>query len=181
LARKDSSRSLSTSVYLLPSFSPSRNTFLQPDMDIASVPAWIPSFLVPFVTLSYPTTAPANPDSFPDSSYYGTGYLDLCTVVGHIAVMAVLRHIARLYVFEPFARWWLSENLKNIKKARYLRDANRNGTVNGHSIETEHTCQQSKKEERQMNRSVMRVAEQGWAYACYTIQFAFGTVSRSFS
>jgi very-long-chain ceramide synthase len=146
-------------------------------MNTAAAPAWIPSFLVPFVTLSYPTTAPKNPDSFPDSSYYGTGYLDLCTIVGFIAAMAVLRDITRIYVLEPFARWRLSENLKNMKKTQYISDAKANGKANGHSIETEHCYRPTKKEERQLNRSAVRFAEQGWAFIYYSIECAFGIVS----
>ena len=55
----------------------------------------LPSFLVPFVSLSYRVDPPPNPDSFPNSSYYDIGYLDVCLIVTIIAIMAILRDAAR--------------------------------------------------------------------------------------
>ncbi|KAG6855139.1 hypothetical protein C0991_006068 [Blastosporella zonata] len=89
----------------------------------------LPSYLVPFVSLSYPTPKPQNPDSFPNSPYYKTGLLDLCLVISCIAIMALLRDGLRLGVFEPFAQWKLTRDLYNRKK---LQAAIPNGHANGH-------------------------------------------------
>ena len=86
---------------------------------------WLPSFLVPFITLSYPTERPAEPDSFHDYSYYKGGILDLCFIVTCIAVMAILRDALRLGVCEPFARWYLTRRLRKSK-------ARQNAHANGH-------------------------------------------------
>jgi acyl-CoA-dependent ceramide synthase len=151
-------------------------------MNSALAPSWVPHYLVPFVTLSYPTETPADPDSFPHSSYYGTGYLDICIIISFIAVMAVLRDVARLCVLEPFARWRLTQNLKNSKRKqaalqRKGEAAGSNGSANGHASSTQDPFQLTKSEERKMQRSVLRFAEQGWAFIYYTIQFSFGVVS----
>lgn len=146
---------------------------------------WLPSFLPPFITLSYPTDPPAAPDSFPHSSYYGTGLLDGCLIITCIAVMAVLRDALRLGVFEPFARWWLTRALRR-EKASQIRLANGNGkAANGTSPKangaTNGHCNGvaiSRREARRLHRSVLRFAEQGWSVVYYTCQFAFGLVRR---
>src|SRR5882757_8838134 len=71
-------------------------------------PNRLPSFLVPFVSLSYRVVPPPNLDSFPDSSYYGIGYLDVCLIVTMIAIMAICRDAACILVFKPFANWKLT-------------------------------------------------------------------------
>ena len=50
-------------------------------MTTLEAPEWLPSFAIPFLTLSYPTEPPAAPDSFPNSKYYSTGLLDVCIVI----------------------------------------------------------------------------------------------------
>lgn len=154
-------------------------------MNTAAAPSWIPNLLVPFVTLSYPVDPPSHPDSFHDSSYYGTGYLDLCAIVGFIAAMAVLRDVARLYVLEPYACWKLTHNLKAKRKIKERSRSpafngsaaeHSNGHSNGHVLPTEE-FQITAREQRQMRRSVLRFAEQGWALIYYTIQFSWGVVS----
>jgi len=70
----------------------------------------VPSFLVPFVSLSYSVDPPSHPDSFLDSSYYDIGYLDVCLIVTLIAIMAILRDASRLLLLEPFANWKLTRD-----------------------------------------------------------------------
>ncbi|KIY51624.1 longevity assurance proteins LAG1/LAC1 [Fistulina hepatica ATCC 64428] len=105
--------------------------------------------LQPFVSLSYPTDRPAHPDCFPDANYYGSGPLDVCLCVSVIIVMAVLRDAFRLWIFEPFVRWKLTHDLDATKRA-----------LNG--------------AQKQLNRSVLRFAEQGWALVFYTFQWCSG-------
>lgn len=135
---------------------------------------WLP-YLTPFYNLSYPTERPANPDSFPDSSYYKTGPQDLCVVITCIAVMAIARDALRLGVFEPFARWVLYRNLalKRQENAAKL-NGKANGVANGnHAVNGGLT---RRKEEQKLQRSVMRFAEQGWSLAYYPLQWCFGLV-----
>ncbi|GLB33753.1 putative longevity-assurance protein [Lyophyllum shimeji] len=147
---------------------------------------WLPSYLVPFFALSYPTDPPKNPDSFPDSPYYTTGLLDACIIVTCIAVMAVLRDALRLGVFEPFAHWKLSRDLVNRKrrtasangKSNGLSNGHANGlvngTLNGNGGATDGTEQPTSKELKRMHRSVLRFAEQGWSVVYYTLQWSYG-------
>lgn len=152
----------------------------------------LPAFLVPFFTLSYPTTTPTDLDSFHHSSYYNTGRLDACLIVTCIAVMAVLRDVLRLGVFEPFARWKLSRDLEYTIRMRTSRKANgkANGTANGcangspngngHAVHVNgDALRPSRKELRQMHRSVLRFAEQGWSVVYYTVQWSYGLVRAS--
>jgi len=151
---------------------------------------WVPQYAIPFLSLSYPTNTPPKTDSFHDSQYFGTGWLDLCTIVGLIAAMAVLRDLARLCVFEPFARWKLSKDLRAKKLAASKNRSSSspspkaksvsNGVANGHeangdSREVAFTAM----EKRKMHRSVLRFAEQGWALLCYSFQCGFGFVGLS--
>jgi acyl-CoA-dependent ceramide synthase len=151
---------------------------------------WLHPALAPFFSLSHKTDTPLEPDSFPNSVYYNTGPKDLCLLIGCIAVMAVLRDALRLGVFEPFARWKLTRDL-GFKRASRLNGngkANGNGTTNGNAHGNgatngnangnghAHSSNMSKRELRQMHRSVLRFAEQGWPAVYYPIQWAFGLV-----
>lgn len=133
---------------------------------------------------------PAKTDSFHDSQHFGTGWLDICTIVGLIAAMAVFRDLARLYVFEPFARWKLSKDLRAKKLAsRKNRGSSSpslqaklvtNGVANGHKTNGGvHEITFTAAERRRMHRSMLRFAEQGWALLCYSFQCGFGFVSLS--
>ncbi|KDQ64276.1 hypothetical protein JAAARDRAFT_117612 [Jaapia argillacea MUCL 33604] len=95
------------------------------------IPGWFPPVLLPFVSLSYPIDTPAQPDSFPNSSYYGTGRMDACLLVTFIAVMAVVRDAARLGVLEPFARWKLTRDLHARRKRKALRLGKSKGAGSG--------------------------------------------------
>ena len=153
-------------------------------MNNSSAPVWLPSPLVPFFFLSYPTAPPVHPDSFPDSNYYGTGLMDGWIIVTAIAVMAVLRDLTRLFVMEPFARWKLARDLR-IKKQGKLELANGNGKANGaangkgnghsHHVLLD-PAYVSPAERKKMQRSVIRFAEQGWSVVYYPAQFCFGLV-----
>ncbi|KAL1681586.1 TLC domain-containing protein [Schizophyllum commune] len=127
--------------------------------------------VTPFLQLSYPIPTPKNPDSFPDSRYYGTGPLDLCFMITLMAAMAVLRDVFRIYLFEPFAHWKLKRDLDARWAEKRRRAASANGTSNGHA--NGHASSYSK-EEKHMKRSVLRFAEQGWSAIYYIWQFAFG-------
>ncbi|KAF8639648.1 hypothetical protein AX17_000913 [Amanita inopinata Kibby_2008] len=134
----------------------------------------MPSYLIPFFSLSYPTEAPLNPDSFKQSSYYGTGPLDICLIVTIIAVMAILRDAFRLGLFEPFAQWLLSRRLGRRRKHRLDAKVNSTSknTVNGNGYAVDNSNLQ--KDLRQLHRSVLRFAEQGWSFVYYTMQWSFG-------
>lgn len=155
-------------------------------MTTLEAPEWLPSFTIPFLTLSYPTEPPAAPDSFPNSKYYSTGLLDVCIVITIIAVFAVLRDVARLYVLEPFARWKLTRDLRlQHAKTNGLSNGKANGSLhpkangvangNGHAVTKELSI--TKAEARRMHRSVLRFAEQGWSFIYYTAQTVYGLVS----
>jgi len=138
-------------------------------------PDWLPSFLVPFVTFSYPVTTPAAPDSFYDSAYYRTGPLDVCFVITCLAVMAVLRDATRLGVMEPFARWKLARDLKYSKvNGRALDLANGNGYSNGNALYPNGGRTTTPRESRKMHRKVLRFAEQGWSVIYYTLTWCYG-------
>ncbi|KAI0677068.1 longevity assurance proteins LAG1/LAC1 [Trametes maxima] len=153
-------------------------------MNTDQAPAWLPSHVVPFFTLSYPTSPPAQPDSFPNSNYYGTGPLDFCVIITAIALMAVLRDATRIYVMEPFARWKLARDLRLSKQkktalANRNGDAKANGAANGHANGNGHAPHAngsaiSTKEAKKMKRSVIRFAEQGWSVVYYTGMIPFG-------
>ena len=149
-------------------------------MNTALAPEWLPSFLIPFVTLSYPTSPPAAPDSFKNASYYGGGLLDGCFIITCIAVMAILRDALRLGVFEPFAQWYLTRVLKKEKAKQNRRaqngggDAKPNGSANGHAHHADVVI--TKREAKRLHRSVMRFAEQGWSVVYYTLQWLYGLV-----
>ncbi|ESK97621.1 longevity-assurance protein [Moniliophthora roreri MCA 2997] len=143
-------------------------------MTTYNVSEWLHPYLVPFFTLSYPTTTPQDPDSFPDSQYYNTGLLDLCVVVTCIAVMAIARDVFRLAVFEPFARWKLTRDLHhNLRKSS--SKMNGNGHVNGNANGNGHVVSEiTPKQRRKMHRSVLRFAEQGWQAMYYPLQWCYG-------
>jgi len=165
-------------------------------MNINSVPPWIPQYLSPFFSLSYPTDPPPKTDSFHNSRHFGTGWLDVCTIVGLIATMAVFRDLARIYVFEPFARWKLSKDLRarklaaskngsssppRLPKTKLVSNGATNGAVNGHRVNGDvHGVTFTAAEKRRLHRSVLRFAEQGWALLCYSFQCGFGFVSLVF-
>lgn len=155
-------------------------------MNSLQVSEWLPSFLIPFFTLSYPTSPPLDPDSFHDSLYYTTGILDVCVIVSCIAVMAVLRDITRVYLMEPFAKWKLTRDWERSQRQKIKVGGVPNGSANGSTISNgvaghrkeEHvTLTMPKRDARRIHRSMLRFAEQGWSFIYYTTNFAFGVVS----
>ncbi len=155
-------------------------------MNAAAAPSWMPDYLVPFFTLSYPTRSPTNPDSFPNSRYYGTGELDICFVLMWIGFLGIAREVLRLKVFEPFARWWLE-----AQDQRGKLTANGNGHGNGHAAhgvvkpkpKDKNTMKlaagkKMTKKEWATHRSVLRFAEQGWPFVYGMIYWSYGIVSR---
>ena len=152
----------------------------------------LPSYVAPFFSLQYPTATPAHPDSFPHSTYYNAGKLDICILISYIAIMAVLRDAFRLGIFEPLARWKLLRDLerkqeKILNKVNGSADddtnhhhhtANGNGHTNGngHANGNNRVVLGSRKKLRQLNRSVLRFAEQGWSVVYYSLQLSFGIV-----
>lgn len=160
--------------------------FLRHDqMNSLQVSEWLPSFFIPFFTLSYPTAPPANPDSFHDSLYYTTGILDACVIISCIAVMAVLRDVSRIYFMEPFAKWKLTRDWERSQRKKIKVNGTPKGSV-GSSVPNgvagykngEHTpLTMSKRDARRIHRSMLRFAEQGWSFIYYTVNFAFGIVS----
>lgn len=149
-------------------------------MNVDGAPKWMPYYLVPFFTLSYPTSRPENPDSFPTSYYYTTGLLDGCIVISSIAVMALLRDVTRVFVLEPFAQWFLTRS----RAFEPTRDATPQGMSNGNKnalvIEKSDLVRKKRREERQIRRSVLRFAEQGWSVIYYSILWSYGLVSASY-
>jgi acyl-CoA-dependent ceramide synthase len=157
-------------------------------MDALYLTNSLPSYLKPFFSLSYPTDTPKDPDSFPHSAYYSTGRRDLCLIITCIAVMAILRDTLRLVVCEPFARWKLSRDLKLRKKQKSLQrvangkhNGQANGVANGNGHAVNGNLHPSTQELRQVHRSVLRFAEQGWSVVYYTLQWSYGLVCRAFS
>ncbi|KAH9071606.1 longevity assurance proteins LAG1/LAC1 [Lactarius deliciosus] len=155
----------------------------------------LPSFLVPFVTLSYSVDPPLNPDSFPDSSYYDIGYRDVCLIVTLIAIMAVLRDAARIFVLEPFAHWKLTRDWRRRRQALKSGSStpdpkpSSNNTVgcDDDSKVNEPVAINSSAEKlvavrppenspsaRRIRHSVTRFAEQGWQVIYYTTQWSLG-------
>ncbi|KAH8982425.1 longevity assurance proteins LAG1/LAC1 [Lactarius akahatsu] len=163
-------------------------------MDYFFDPTRFPSFLVPFVTLSYSVDPPLNPDSFPDSSYYDIGYRDVCLIVTLIAIMAVLRDAARIFVLEPFAHWKLTRDWRRrqaLKSGSSTPDSKPrpNNTVgcDANSKVNEPVAINSSAEKlvavrppenspsaRRIRHSVTRFAEQGWQVIYYTTQWSLG-------
>ena len=150
------------------------------------------SYVAPFFSLQYPTATPAHPDSFPQSTYYNAGKLDICILISCVAIMAVLRDAFRLGIFEPLARWKLLRDLelkreKNLNKVNgsanhetnhHHHTANGNGKANGngHANGNDRVALGTRKQLRQLNRSVLRFAEQGWSVVYYSLQLSFGVV-----
>lgn len=168
-------------------------------MNTQEAPQWLPSFAIPFFTLSYPTDPPATPDSFPNSSYYQAGLLDGCFIITCIAVMAILRDLLRLNVFEPFAAWKLKKDLIRQRGSptpltngpakengaangvanedtKEPTNGHTNGNGNGHLVQVSPALVLTPKEARRLHRSVLRFAEQGWSVVYYTCQWLFGFV-----
>src|SRR6266702_5585950 len=160
----------------------------------------LPSFLVPFVTLSSSVDPPQNPDSFPDSSYYDIGYRDACLIVTLIAMMAILRDAARLFMLEPFASWKLTRDWRRrqaLKSGSSTPDSkpSSNNTVchNANSKVNEPVTINSSAEKhfavrppensptaRRIRHAVTRFAEQGWQAIYYTSQWSLGMVRFSY-
>jgi hypothetical protein len=147
-----------------------------------------------FISLSYPTNPPKNLDSFPNANYYGTGPLDACFVVAWVAVLAVLREFFRLVVLEPFARWWLgrlaekekrrgAETPKKVAANPIPTQLEKEGVRSRRKeqVKLEKITRKRKpgmtKEEWRRERSVLRFAEQGWAFLYYTVYWSLGLVS----
>lgn len=149
------------------------------------------SYVAPFLALQYPTTTPAHPDSFSHSPYYNVGKLDICILISCIAFMAVARDAFRLALFEPLARWKLLRDLELKRHNKSNSSVNGNGDVNhhisngnghsnGHANGNNTAVSASRKEMRQLNRSVLRFAEQGWSVIYYSLQWSFGLVRTFF-
>jgi len=147
----------------------------------------LPSFLIPFVYLSYSVDPPLHPDSFPDSSYYDIGYLDVCIIVTLIAIMAVLRDAARLLLLEPFANWKLTRDWRRRQvlksgsatpdlKASSQVGINSNGKITTGSVEKPLADRPAElsPESRRIRHSVIRFAEQGWQAFYYSFQWSLG-------
>lgn len=105
--------------------------------------------------------------------------------------MAVLRDALRLGIFEPLARWKLLRDLE-LKQKQFLNKvngrtnddthhhqiANGNGNANGNGQANgnNRVALGTGKKLRQLNRSVLRFAEQGWSVVYYSLQLSFGIV-----
>ena len=148
-------------------------------MNRDAAPEWLPAFLVPFFTLSYPAAPPAVPDSFVNSGYYTTGLLDGCIIVTCIAIMAVLRDVFRVFVMEPFAHWFLTRRLNSDayeSLATSPTDKLANGNGQALINEKSDVLRKRRREERHIRRSVLRFAEQGWSFVYYSLQWSYGLV-----
>ena len=155
----------------------------------------LPPFLVPFVSLSYRVDPPSNPDSFPDSSYYDIGYLDVCLIVTIIALMAILRDGTRILLFEPFANWKLTRDWRRrqaFKSGSATPDSKAsnvktNGRINGpittigsaEKLVADRPAEHSP-DARYIRHAVVRFAEQGWQVAYYSWQWSLGVVRVSY-
>lgn len=155
-------------------------------MNTAQLSTWLPSFAVPFFTLSYPVPAPPHPDSFPDSSYYDIGRLDSCIVVTSIVIMALARDMSRLYILEPAARWKITRDAKSAKTKEKKTNGRANGALNGNGHANGHAAHPNggseavyftPRERKEMHRKVIRFAEQGWNVIYYILQWSYGLVS----
>ncbi|KAF8545992.1 longevity-assurance protein [Imleria badia] len=152
-------------------------------MNSLQLSEWLPSFLVPFFTLSYPTTPPGHPDSFHDSLYYVTGILDTCVIISCIAVMVVLRDITCIYLMEPFAKWKLTRNWERSQRKKISVNGAPKGSVIGssvpNSIDSHKNGQHaplpmSNRDVCRIHRSTLRFSEQGWSSIDNTANFTFG-------
>ncbi len=155
----------------------------------------LPSFLTPFVSLSYPVDPPLNPDSFPNSSYYDIGYLDVCLIVTFIAIMAILRDATRELLFEPFANWKLTRDWRRrqaLKSGSATPDlkassVKSNGRINGpvttigsaEKLVADRPAERSS-DARRIRHAVLRFAEQGWLVVYYSWQWSLGVVRVSY-
>lgn len=153
-------------------------------MNYERAPEWLPTFLIPFFTLSYPVPTPAAPDSFPTSHYYVAGLLDGCILITSIAVMAILRDVTRLFIMEPFAQWYLTRHARH----EAIRLANSPSTVpllrkqsDGLLEKKTDAGHLSKRQERQIRRNVLRFAEQSWSMIYYSCLWSYGLVSQKFA
>ena len=152
-------------------------------MNVERAPEWLPSYLVPFFTLSYPVSPPDNPDAFPDANFYVPGLLDACFLVTCIAIMAVLRDFFRLCVSEPFATWYLTRDQERGRSMspKRMNGKSQNGYVangNGHAADEKTALLRTKKkEDRAIRHKVLRFAEQSWSLVYYTVQWCYGLVS----
>jgi hypothetical protein len=160
-------------------------------MDFFFDPNRLPSFLVPFVSLSYRVDPPPNPDSFSNSSYYDVGYLDVCLIMTIIAIMAILRDAARILVFEPFANWKLTRDWRrrqalksgsstpDSKASNVKADGRINGRVttigSAEKLVADRPAEHSPEAHR-IRHSVLRFAEQGWQFVYYSWQWSLGVV-----
>jgi len=155
-------------------------------------PNRLPSFLIPFVSLSYPVDPPVNPSSFPDSSYYDIGYLDACLVVTLIAIMAILRDAVRILLLEPIANWKLTRDWRRRQalksgsstpnsKASSVVGINSNGKThdpvttigNAEKLVVDRPAERSP-EARRIRHATIRFAEQGWLAIYYLFQWSLG-------
>lgn len=152
-------------------------------MNLEHAPDWLPTYLVPFFTLSYPVSPPDNPDAFPDSNFYVPGLLDGCFIVTCIAIMAILRDFFRVCVAEPFATWYLTRDQQRGRSVspRRLDEKSQNGHVangNGHASDEKTALLRSKrKEDRAIRHKVLRFGEQSWSLIYYSVQWCYGLVS----
>ena len=160
-------------------------------MNVSQAPKWLPEVFIPFLTLSYPTARPTNPDSYPTSNYFGTGRLDGCFVLTWILVLGILRECLRLGVLEPFARQYL-----------YYKDMADNGVIAGIGVKAQslpvngdvplpkppalvtnknavnRRPKGMSKATWKRERSAVRCAEQGWQLTYYMIYWSLGLVRR---
>lgn len=160
-------------------------------MNTFQAPTWLPESLIPFFTLSYPVEPPQNPDSYPNSHYYGTGRLDACFVLTWIVVLGILRECLRLGILEPFARQYLYRK----DMAELSKKGARNGSTNGHAASNgdfhpalpppkpvvSSTKNVVKRRPKGMDkttwrreRSTLRFAEQGWQLTYYLVYSPLG-------
>jgi acyl-CoA-dependent ceramide synthase len=163
-------------------------------MDHFFDPNRLPSFLVPFVSLSYPVDPPQSRGLFPASSYYGIGYLDVCLIVSIIAIMAILRDAARLLLLEPFANWKLTRDWRRRQafKSGSATPESKTGNVVGinndgktsvpvttigsaEKLMADRPAEHSPNA-RRIRHSVARFAEQGWLAIYYLFQWSLGIV-----
>jgi very-long-chain ceramide synthase len=156
----------------------------------------LPSFLVPFITLSYPVNPPLKPDSFPHSAYYEIGYRDVCVIVTLIAIMAIVRDAARVLLLEPFANWKLTRDWRRRQASKSgsstpdMRasvndplNVNASEKVNG-PVTTIGSAEKlvadrppdKSRDAHRIRHSVLRFAEQGWQAIYYLIQLSLGIV-----
>lgn len=146
-------------------------------MNREQAPAWLPTYLVPFFTLSYPVDTPAKPDSFPNSNYYVNGPLDLCFIVMWIGALALIRDGLRLKVFEPFARQWHLRAERNAAARRAKRNATKSTPTSEKSISPEYKTIRQSKQDVIRERNVMRFGEQSYQWIYFVVYWSYGAVS----